>query len=69
MKWKTPAEVKETFGKASIRPSGSVIFNAGGNKFRIVAEINYVAGVVFLKFVGSHEEYDAINVDIVDQTK
>lgn len=67
--WKTPMDVKATFGNASVRPGGRVVFNAGGNKLRIVTDINYAAGVVYVKFVGDHNEYDAINVDIVDQTK
>jgi mRNA interferase HigB len=67
--WKSPAEVKATFAKASIRPGGRVVFNVGGNKYRIVAGINYVVGVVYVKFVGSHAEYDAIDVDTVGQTK
>lgn len=67
--WKTPADVKRTFGNASIRPGGRVVFNCAGNKLRIVAGIHYSAKVVYVKFVGSHPEYDAIDVDTVDQSK
>lgn len=68
-KWKNPADIKETFRNASIRPGGRVVFNCAGNKLRIVTSINYVTGVVYIKFVGSHPEYDAINVDTVDNSK
>lgn len=67
--WKTPTDVKETFGKASIRPSGRVVFDCAGNKLRIVTFINYASGVVYVKFVGNHSEYDAIDVDTVDQSR
>lgn len=68
-KWKSTADVKASFRNASIRPGGRVVFNCAGNKLRIVTGINYAAGVVYVKFVGSHPEYDAINVDTVDNSK
>jgi mRNA interferase HigB len=42
-----------------------VIFDIGGNKFRIVPKINYRAGIVFIRFVGTHAEYDKINVNTI----
>ena len=68
-KWGNPMDIKATFGNASILKSGRAVFNVAGNKIRVVAEINYGAKIVFLKFVGNHEEYDAIDADTVDQTK
>ena len=68
-RWKSPMNVKASFGNASIRPGGRVVFNCAGNKLRIVTSINYAAGVVYVKFVGSHPEYDAIDVDTVDNSK
>jgi mRNA interferase HigB len=68
-RWKKPGDLKATFGNASIRPSGRVVFNCAGNKLRIVAGVNYAAGVVYVKFVGSHAEYDAIDVDTVDNSR
>lgn len=67
--WKSPADVKATFGHASIRPSGRVVFNAAGNKLRIVTGIDYENEVIFVKWVGTHTAYDAIDVDTVDMTK
>ncbi len=69
VRWKSPTELKATFGHASIRPAGRVVFNIAGNKLRIVASVNYAAGVVYVKFVGNHTEYDKIDVDTVDHSK
>ena len=69
MLFDTPEDVKETFGHASIRPSGRVVFNAAGNKLRIVASIDYENEVVFVKWVGTHTAYDEVDVDTVDCTK
>jgi len=61
--WASPADVKQTFGDASILKSGRVIFNISGNKFRLVVWINYAVGIVYVRFVGTHEEYDGIDAE------
>ena len=63
--WATPAEVKVTYGDASILKNGRVVFNIGGNKFRLVAQINYPYRVVYIRFVGTHAEYDDIDTEAV----
>ena len=63
--WKTPQEVKARFGSASILKGGRVVFNAGGNKYRLVVVIDYGRQASFVKFVGTHEEYDAIDAQTV----
>jgi mRNA interferase HigB len=60
-KWKQPSDVKADFGTASILKEGRVVFNIGGNKYRLVTSINYPYGIVFVKFVGTHEQYDGID--------
>jgi mRNA interferase HigB len=59
--WATPAEVKAQFGDASILQGGRVVFNIGGNKYRLVVRINYPYRVVYIRFVGTHAEYDEID--------
>lgn len=59
--WTTPADVKAHYGDASIRRGGRVVFNIGGNKYRLVVRINYPYRVVYVRFVGTHVEYDAID--------
>lgn len=59
--WATPADVKAQFGDASILKGGRVVFNIGGNKFRLVTKINYAYRVIYVRFVGTHAEYDEID--------
>ncbi len=47
-----------------LRPQ--VVFNVGGNKYRIVVEVQYKAGIVWVKFIGTHAQYDRINVESVN---
>jgi mRNA interferase HigB len=63
--WKSPQAVKDQFGSASICGNHRVVFNIGGNKYRLVVEMQYRAGIAWVKFVGTHGEYDKINVETV----
>lgn len=63
--WAQPSDVKRTFGDASILKDGRVIFNVSGNKFRLVVRINYAYRIVYVRFVGTHEEYDNIDVETI----
>ena len=60
--WKTPAELKEKYRSASIVGDNRVVFNIKGNHYRLVVKINYPYRVVSVRFVGTHAEYDAVNV-------
>jgi len=64
--WATPQEVKNTFGHASIVANNRVVFNVKGNKYRIVCALDYRRQAMFIKFVGTHSEYDAIDVEVVE---
>jgi len=63
--WATPADVKAQYRSASILKGGRVVFNIAGNKFRLVVAIHYNTGIVFVRFVGTHAEYDAIDANTV----
>jgi mRNA interferase HigB len=63
--WKNPAEVKADFGNASILRKGRVVFNIAGNKYRLVVRINYPYRVVDIRFIGTHSQYDRIDVNKV----
>jgi len=69
--WKDPAEVKQHYGNACIVGGDRVVFNIKGNDYRLVTAIDYRRGVVFIKWLGSHKEYEKIDVRMVqyaDQT-
>jgi mRNA interferase HigB len=62
--WASPAEVKNKYRNASI-VGERVVFNIKGNSYRLVAWINYPYRVVYVRFVGTHKEYDDIDVEEV----
>lgn len=63
--WGSPADVKADLGKASILKDGRVVFNIAGNKFRLVAWINYGHRVVYIRFLGTHAQYDRIDAQTI----
>ncbi len=63
--WKTPADVKSDYGNASILEDNRVCFNIAGNKYRLVVKIRYPYRGVYIRFVGTHAEYDKIDVNKV----
>ena len=65
--WKSPQDVKEQFRNASICANNRVVFNIAGNKYRLVVEIQYRAGIVWVKFIGTHAEYDKIDVGNINE--
>jgi mRNA interferase HigB len=62
-KWATPNDIKSGYPKASILKNSRVVFNICGNKYRLVVRINYFRKWVFIRFIGTHEEYDTIDAD------
>jgi mRNA interferase HigB len=63
--WRTPAEIKTQFRHASILKNNRVVFNIGGNKYRLVVAVDYQRQVLFVRFVGTHGQYDAIDAEEV----
>jgi len=63
--WSTPAEVKADFRNASILRGGRVVFNLGGNRYRLVVWINYPYRVVYIRFIGTHAQYGAIDAQTI----
>ena len=60
--WDSPAQVKARYRSASFVGENRVIFNIKGNDYRLVVKINYPYRVVYVRFVGTHAEYDKIDV-------
>ena len=59
--WKTPAEIKSAHRNASFVGSNRVVFNIKGNDYRLVVAVHYNRRMMYIRFVGTHEEYDAID--------
>ena len=64
-KWKNSNEIKAQYGSASVLKNGRVVFNICGNKYRLVVAINHKSGIVFIRFIGTHQEYDLINAETI----
>ncbi len=63
--WSKPSDVKKQFGAASVLQDGRVVFNVAGNKYRIVVWINYAYRVVYIRFIGTHRQYDDIDAQTI----
>jgi mRNA interferase HigB len=59
--WSRPTDIKEMFRSADILANDRVVFNIGGNKYRLVAAVHYRGKRVYIRFVGTHSEYDRID--------
>ena len=59
--WKNHAELKATFPTADYVKNGRYVFNIGGNNYRLVAVAIFIGGVMNIRFVGTHAEYDKID--------
>ncbi len=59
--WPSPAAIKAAHGNASIVANHRVVFNIGGNKYRLVVKVNYPYRVMYIRFIGTHREYDQID--------
>jgi len=64
--WLTPQDIKTQYRNASICGNNRVVFNIGGNKYRLVVEMHYRAGIAWIKFIGTHARYNQINVETVN---
>ena len=64
-KWHAPSDVTARYASASILKARRVVFNIGGNKYRLIVEIHYASEIVFIRFVGTHRQYDAIDAETV----
>lgn len=63
--WAKPSQVKELYGTADILPGNRVVFNIKGNTYRIVCKIKYSWKVVYVRFFGTHAEYDRIDATTI----
>lgn len=65
--WKRPADIKDQYRSASFLRNRRVVFNIKGNDYRLVVSVAYRFQAVYVKFVGTHAAYDAIDAETVEQ--
>ena len=63
--WRNPQDIKPAYPKVSILKAGRAVFNIKSNDFRLVARVQYQAGVIAIRFFGTHGEYDKIDAETV----
>jgi len=68
-KWTCPQDIKNRYANASFIANNRVVFNIKGNDYRLVVAIAYRMQYVYVKFIGTHAEYDKVDAAVVDQFK
>lgn len=63
--WRSPADVKVAYRSASFVANNRIIFNIKGNEYRLVTAVHYNRGMMFIRFIGAHREYDKIDVTTI----
>jgi mRNA interferase HigB len=63
--WRSPEDIKKRYFSADPLPGNRVVFNIKGNSYRLIVQIHYNTGVVYIRFVGTHAEYDKINAETI----
>ena len=63
--WKTPSDIKGTYANASILKNSRVVFNIKDNSYRLVVKFNYEKQWGFIRFIGTHKEYDKIDANTI----
>ena len=61
--WKNPNDIKKEYPSASILNDNRIVFNIKGNNYRLIVKINYDYKMVWIRFIGTHTEYDKINAN------
>ena len=60
--WRTPADIRAVYRNASFVANNRIVFNIRGNRYRLVVAIQYEYAIIYIRFIGTHEEYDRIDV-------
>ena len=63
--WSTPAEIKQLYPRADILPGNRIVFDIKGNTYRLVVKFHYDRGIGYIRFVGTHTEYDKIDATTI----
>ena len=68
-RWTSTANVKRLYATASIVTSERIVFNIKGNSYRLVVSVDFEKGIVSIKWIGTHQDYDRIDVTQVEHEK
>lgn len=63
--WACPADIKMEYRDISIIKGNRIVFNIGGNKYRLVVKIHYASKTVFIRFIGTHKEYEKVDAEVI----
>lgn len=63
--WNSPNDVKQTYASVSILKNGRLVFNIKGNTYRLIARINFEKKWLFIRFIGTHKDYDRIDANTI----
>ena len=63
--WKNPSDIKEVYRNASFVANNRVVFNIHGNKYRLIVAFKYPFGIGYIRFIGTHKQYDKIDAESV----
>jgi mRNA interferase HigB len=64
--WAQPADIKAQYRSASVLKNRRVVFNIKGNDYRLIVSVAYKLQIVYVKFVGTHAEYDAVDAETIE---
>jgi len=64
-RWRSPADIKQRYPSASVLGDNRIVFNIGGNKYRLIVKFNYDSGTGFVRFLGTHAAYDRIDGETI----
>ena len=65
LEWNSPNDIKQTYVNASILKESRVVFNNKGNSYRLIVKFNFERQWAFIRFIGTHQEYDRINAETI----
>ena len=63
--WLSPNEIKSDYPSVSVLSGNRLVFNVKGNSYRLIVKINYKFGIIWIRFIGTHGEYDKINAETI----
>lgn len=63
--WQSPVDIKSAHGNASIIANNLVVFNIKGNTYRLIVAIRYDIGIIFIRFIGTHADYDKVDAETI----